>query len=97
MFLVIIHVAIKTSMKIIFSRNTCPDVVCLNGKFAISVVLNRQNSAKFTGKHLCFSLSLIRETTTLLKRGSVTNGSSKFCESFQKTLFKEQTFLQLSQ
>ena len=94
MFLVIIHVAIKTSKKIIFSRNTCSDVGCLNGKSAISVVLNRQNSVKFTGKHLYFSLSLIRETTALLKRGSVTNGSSKFCESFQKSLFKdEQPFL----
>ena len=68
MFLVIIHVAIKTSMKIIFSRNTCPDVVCLNGKFAISVVLNRQNSAKFTGKHLFQSLFDKRDYDFIKKR-----------------------------
>ena len=52
-----------------------------------------QNVANFTGKHICWSLSLIKSQAfspaTLLKKTPIQMISCKICKTFNKNYFEE--------
>ena len=78
---------IKTSEIINRSRKQTPEVLCKKGVHKFLKILKFQ---KFAGKHLCWSLFLIKLLpATLLKRDSNTDVSFKICKIFKSIYFEE--------